>query len=250
MNDKAPAATDAVTWHIVPSGDCCLVVEVLSAPAGAGASRWAAGAAQWLRQARLPGVTDLVCAMRTVALHYAPQALQPLAAPGESAYQAAARAVAARLQTFVCPAPGAARVVAIPLCYGGEHGPDLDGVARACGLAPQALIDLHSGAEVEVLMLGFAPGLPYLGMFDARLAPPRRAQPRTAVPAGSVGLANCQSVIYPFELPGGWNLIGKTPVQLFDPARDPACLLQAGDRVRFVPISAQEFAARAQGPAP
>lgn len=241
MNDKAPAA-NAVNWHIVPSGDSCLVVEVLAAP-GASASRWAAAAAQRLRQAGLAGVTDLVSAMRTVAVHYAPQAQQRLAAPGESAYQAAARAVAALLDGFVCPAAGAARVVEIPVCYGGEHGPDLDAVASACGLSPQALVDLHSGAEAEVLMIGFAPGHPYMGMFDARLAPPRRAQPRTAVPAGSVGLANCQSVIYPFVLPGGWNLIGRTPLRLFVPARDPACLLQAGDRVRFAPITAQAFAA-------
>nr|WP_307867011.1 carboxyltransferase domain-containing protein [Variovorax sp. E3] len=92
-------------------------------------------------------------------------------------------------------------------------------------------------------MIGFAPGHPYIGTFDERLAPPRRAQPRTAVPIGSVGLANRQSVIYPLSLPGGWNLIGRTPLMLFDLSRDPVCWLAAGDRIRFVPISVEEFEA-------
>ncbi|KAB7623755.1 5-oxoprolinase subunit PxpB, partial [Verminephrobacter sp. Larva24] len=139
----------------------------------------------------------------------------------------------------------AARVVEVPVCYGGEHGPDLASVAAACGLSPQGLIDLHAGAQVRVLMMGFAPGLPYIGSFDTRLAVPRRPQPRMAVPGGSIGLANRQSVIYPFTLPGGWSLIGRTPMQLFDPNRDPACLLQAGDGLRFVPISAATFGALA-----
>lgn len=243
--DQTPAAPGevAVTWRIVPSGDSCLVVEVQSAPAGC-ASAWAAGAAALLRQADLPGLSDVVPAIRSVGVHYRPAALHALAlqaAQGETPYQAAARVVAAVLQGFKGHAPGPARLVEVCVCYGGEHGPDLEAVAAACGLSAQALIDLHSGAEVAVLMIGFAPGLPYIGSFDPRLSPPRRAQPRTAVAAGSVGLANRQSVIYPFTLPGGWNLIGKTPLKLFDPAREPACLLHTGDRVRFVPISAQQF---------
>ncbi|MCW5235846.1 5-oxoprolinase subunit PxpB [Verminephrobacter eiseniae] len=243
-------ATQKIDWRIVASGDSCLVVEIRTAPAAGRidpvlASQWAGAAATALRQAGLPGVTDVVPAMVSVGVHYRPQALQSLALPGESSYQAAARVVAALLEPLEWQEAQAARVVEVPVCYGGEHGPDLASVAAACGLSPQGLIDLHAGAQVRVLMMGFAPGLPYIGSFDTRLAVPRRPQPRMAVPGGSIGLANRQSVIYPFTLPGGWSLIGRTPMQLFDPNRDPACLLQAGDGLRFVPISAATFGALA-----
>ena len=231
-----------VSWRTVPSGDSCLVVEIQALRAGV-SSHWAAGAAAALRDARLPGLTDVVSAMVTIGIHYRPEELQTLARPGETPYQAAARVVAAVLGKFVCDDATVSRVVEIPVCYGGDHGPDLESVAEACGLSPQALIGLHASADVGVQMIGFAPGHPYIGTFDERLAPPRRAQPRTAVPTGSIGLANRQSVIYPFILPGGWSLIGRTPLKIFDPVRDPVCLLQAGDRVRFVPISADEFQA-------
>ncbi|WP_154586714.1 5-oxoprolinase subunit PxpB, partial [Bordetella pertussis] len=129
----------------------------------------------------------------------------------------------------------------IPVCYGGEHGPDLEEAARAAGLTPEALVALHGAPGSMVYMLGFAPGHSYIGVHDARLDLPRRATPRTAVPAGSVAIANRQTVIYPARLPGGWNIIGATPLNLFDPGREPAALLQPGDRIRFVPIDAAEF---------
>jgi len=133
------------------------------------------------------------------------------------------------------------RLIEIPVCYGGEFGPDLAGAAAECGLSEEELIALH-GAEVTVLMLGFAPGHPYLGHYDERLALPRRRMPRTRVSAGSLGLANWQSVIYPQILPGGWSLIGRTPWRLFDPRAEQACRLRAGDRIRCVPIDAATFA--------
>jgi KipI family sensor histidine kinase inhibitor len=138
------------------------------------------------------------------------------------------------------------RVVEIPVCYGGEHGPDLEDVARTCGLSAAEVVELHSGARVDVMMLGFAPGHPYIGMFDEKLNPGRRATPRTAVAAGSIGLANRQTVIYPLTLPGGWNLIGRTPLVLFDPSRDAPCLVNAGDAVRFVPITAEQYQTMSQ----
>src|SRR5690606_28650988 len=129
-----------------------------------------------------------------------------------------------------------ARQVDIPVCYGGEHGPDLEDVARHCGLSPQEVIRLHSGTPAYVFMLGFAPGAPYIGIHDPKLAIGRRDTPRTVGPAGSVAIANLQTVIYPNASPGGWNLIGSTPAVLFDPAREPVTLLAPGDTVRFVPI--------------
>ena len=235
-------AENQMAWRMAPSGDSCLVVEIRSDARSAG-RRWPAAAAAALREAKIPGVTDIVSAMTTVGIHYRPESIQRLATTRETPYEAAARQVLAVLQGFRTGSSVSTRLVEIPVCYGGDHGPDLESVADACGLSPRALIDLHAGVDVEVQMIGFAPGHPYIGTFDERLAPPRRAQPRTAVPVGSIGLANRQSVIYPFILPGGWNLIGRTPLMLFELTRDPVCLLEAGDGVRFVPISAGEFEA-------
>ena len=114
-------------------------------------------------------------------------------------------------------------------------------MARAAGVTEDEIIALHSQPRSMVFMLGFAPGHAYLGVHDEKLNIPRRPSPRTAVPAGAVAVANRQTVIYPNRLPGGWNIIGATPLTLFDPAREPASLLQPGDSVRFVPISPQEF---------
>lgn len=119
--------------------------------------------------------------------------------------------------------------------YGGEAGPDLDDVARRCGVSVTDVIAMHSQAHYVVYFVGFQPGFAYLGGLDARLQLPRRAEPRAAVPAGSVAIAGEQAGIYPVRAPGGWHLIGRTDAQLFDPARTPAALLAPGDSVRFVP---------------
>jgi KipI family sensor histidine kinase inhibitor len=137
---------------------------------------------------------------------------------------------------------GAARTVEIPVCYGGEHGADLDETAALCGLAADELVRLHQAEGLRVYMLGFAPGAPYIGLLDAKLAVPRLATPRTLVPAGSIGIANRQTVVYPTPAPGGWRLIGRTPRVLFDIARESPCLLRPGDRIRFTAIDADAFA--------
>lgn len=129
-----------------------------------------------------------------------------------------------------------ARLVEIPVLYGGEEGPDLEDVAAACGLKAAEVVRMHSEAEYLVYMIGFTPGFPYLGGLDERIATPRRASPRTLVPAGSVGIAGQQTGIYPLASPGGWQIIGRTPLNLFDPVREPPSLLAPGDRVRFVPV--------------
>ena len=138
---------------------------------------------------------------------------------------------------------GEGALVEIPVCYDGEFGPDLGEVAEHAKLAQAEVIALHTASEYHVAMLGFAPGFPYLLGLDARLHAPRRASPRTRVPAGSVAIGGAQTGIYPRELPGGWRLIGRTPLTLFDAQRDPPALLAPGQRVRFRAISAQEFAA-------
>ena len=136
-----------------------------------------------------------------------------------------------------------ARVVEIPVCYGGELGPDLGDVAARAGVSLNEVVALHAGADYLVHAIGFAPGFAYLGGLPEKIHAPRRATPRTAVPAGTVGIGGAQTGVYPHATPGGWNLIGRTPLRLFDAGRDEPALLRAGDRVRFRAIGAEEFAA-------
>ena len=133
------------------------------------------------------------------------------------------------------------RVVHIPVCYGGELGPDLEFVARHSGLSAQEVVAVHEGAPYRVYMLGFTPGFPYLGGMSPRIAAPRLEQPRSRIPAGTVGIAGEQTGIYPVESPGGWRLIGRTPLRLFDWTRQEPFLVSAGDLLRFHAIQADEF---------
>lgn len=126
------------------------------------------------------------------------------------------------------------RQVEIPVRYGGEYGPDLEEVARHTGLSPAEVIRLHAGADYLVYFLGFSPGFPYLGGLPMELATPRLPEPRKKVPAGSVAIGGSQTGVYPMETPGGWRIIGRTTLRLFDADANPPALLRAGDRVRFV----------------
>lgn len=133
------------------------------------------------------------------------------------------------------------RLVEIPVCYNGAFGPDLEYVARHTKLTPQEVIASHTRGKYLVYMIGFAPGFPYLGGMPKKLATPRKQNPRPHIPAGTVGIAGGQTGVYPIETPGGWQLIGRTPLRLFDPERNPPSLLHAGDVVRFVSISEKEY---------
>ncbi len=135
----------------------------------------------------------------------------------------------------------AARVKEVPVCYGREFGPDLDELASFHGMRAEEVIRLHSAPLYQVYMIGFLPGFAYLGGLDKMLHTPRKKDPRQKVAAGSVGIADQQTGIYPIESPGGWQLIGRTPLRLFDPVRNPPFLLQAGDFIQFKPITREEF---------
>jgi inhibitor of KinA len=145
----------------------------------------------------------------------------------------------ARSQEVPLPQP---RVLEIPVCYGGEFGPDLDDVARIHELTPAQVIGLHASATYLVYFLGFAPGFAYLGGLPKSLVTPRLPTPRRKVPAGSVGIAGSQTGVYPFATPGGWQLIGRTPIAMFRPDRSQMNVLSIGDQVRFTPISTEQFA--------
>jgi inhibitor of KinA len=134
-----------------------------------------------------------------------------------------------------------ARLVEIPVCYDEEFAIDLEDVARAAGIPASEVVNLHSGSEYRVSCVGFTPGFPFLSGMPKKLATPRRATPRKDIPVGSVGIGGAQTGIYPLRSPGGWNLIGRTPLRLFDPKGNPPSLLRAGDRVRIRAISRDEF---------
>ena len=157
-----------------------------------------------------------------------------------------------RAVTPLLPPPGlalepAGRTVEIPVCYEGECAPDLAEVARTAGLTTEEAVALHSGAVYRVAFLGFSPGFAYLLGLPPRLATPRLPAPRLRVPAGSVGIAGGQTGLYPRATPGGWRLVGRTPVSLFDPGRESPSLLLPGDAVRFVPVSQHDFDLLAKG---
>ena len=235
-------------WQIIPSGDSCLIIQ-FAEQFSLAANRHAAAVARQIERQRtaglLAGITDVVPGMVSIGLHYRPEQVHYQA--GELPYISLARQLDTLLNSFDVGAGSATRgEITLPVCYGGEFGPDLDEVARACGLSPREVVELHTSAPVDVLMLGFAPGHAYIGQLDTRLDIPRRSTPRTLVSKGSIGVANRQSVIYPTDLPGGWNLIGRTPLSVFELANSEPCLLKAGDRVRFVAIDAQQFQALAE----
>jgi inhibitor of KinA len=154
--------------------------------------------------------------------------------------EAAMREFASHLAEARLPA---ARLIEIPVCYGGEFGPDLQEVAALHSLPEQGIVELHSSRTYHAYFLGFAPGFAYLGDLADEIAAPRLSSPRKIVPAGSVGIAGKQTAVYPFATPGGWRLIGRTPLRVFTAERTPMEMIAIGDEVRFRSISAEEFRA-------
>jgi inhibitor of KinA len=144
-----------------------------------------------------------------------------------------------RMKQVALPVP---RLVEIPVCYGGEYGPDLNDVAELHGITAERVIELHAATTYITYFLGFAPGFAYLGQLPDALATPRLGTPRKSVPAGSVGIAGTQTGVYPISTPGGWRLLGRTPLKMFQPERAQMSLLSIGDRARFVPVSREQFA--------
>lgn len=219
--------------RIVAAGDAAWLIELENRIDPAVNAR-AIAIAEAVRRARWDAVRDVVTGYRSVAVY-----VDPRHADGD--------ALRERLRQLVLrttPADATHEdVVTVPVCYGGEYGPDLAEVAAFAGCTEAEVIALHAGTEYRVYMVGFVPGFPYMGTVDARIAAPRRQSPRVKVPTGSVGIAGLQTGIYPRETPGGWNLIGRTPLKPFDLTRAEPCAFRAGSRVRFVSMSAAEFAA-------
>lgn len=195
--------------------------------------------ARAIADAALPWVTELVPAYASVTV-----LIDPVALPAGVASKQGLRQLEEIAAACVANQPAATaslREIEIPVCYGGEFGPDIDEVAAHVGLSVDEVIHRHASASYTVGCIGFAPGFPYLIGLPPSLAVPRRPTPRAEVAAGSVAIGGAQTGIYPQRSPGGWHVIGRTPLRLFDLEATPPVLLEAGDHVRFVRISAEEF---------
>jgi len=219
------------TFRIVPVGDATMVVEFEERIDPAVNAR-AIAAAEALRAAAIPGVRDVVPTYRSVAVYY-----DPLLTDYERFVWRLEDAIAA-------PAPAASiehACIRVPVCYGGDFGPDLPEIARFARVSEAEVIEIHISRTYRVFMLGFMPGFAYMGLVDSRIAVPRRETPRVRVPPGSVCVAGVQTSVHPVEAPSGWHLIGRTPVRPFDPSRRDPFLMKPADEVQFYPIGRDEF---------
>ncbi|MBI1988417.1 MAG: 5-oxoprolinase subunit PxpB [Betaproteobacteria bacterium] len=184
-----------------------------------------------VRAAKLPGVIETVPTFRSLMVHYDPFATD-------------SASLTVAIENLLDSSRGEAKPVTlwrIPACYAASHAPDLAEVAQRTGLGMEEIVGLHSNTRFHIYMLGFVPGFPYMGDLPEAMVLPRRADPRVRVPPGSIAIATSMTAIYPLESPGGWHLIGATPIRLFDPRRSRPALLSAGDAVRFEPITVREF---------
>ena len=216
--------------RLLPAGDRALTIE-LADEISPEVNTTIRALGMALGSLHLPGLVEIVPTYRSLLVYYDPLTL-PIA-------DLEARVLGlAGAKPSSLPPP---RLLEIPTHYGGEHGPDMDFVARHTGLSPEEVAAVHSGTDYLVYMMGFNTGFPYLGGMSARLAVPRLDTPRTIVPAGSVAIAQQQTGIYPVESPGGWRIIGRSPVRLFNADREPPVAVEAGDYLRFVPIDERRY---------
>ena len=220
----------------VPLGDCAVYVEfskTLDLEVNSAVQRLAT----MVHGRALPWIRDVVPALGGLAIHFDPDH----AALTTDALSAALNTVSDCLKAGLPKAGDVLRTVEVPVCYEPEFALDLAEVAAASKVSAEEAVQLHAASDYRVLMIGFAPGHAYMGGLSPKLAVPRRAAPRAIVPAGSVAIANDQTVIYPYAISGGWSIIGRTPLAVFDAERQEPSLFAAGDRVRFKPISRTEF---------
>ena len=215
----------------LPAGDHALSVE-LGDSISPEINRRIRGLLFAIEKRGIQGVADLVPAYRSILVYYDPSVLS---LPDLEAHLR-------ELEEESVDSPvEKPKVIELPTVYGGEYGPDLDEVATHNGLTSDGVIEIHSNADYLVYMMGFTPAFPYLGGMSEKIATPRLSTPRASIPAGSVGIAEGQTGVYPVESPGGWRLIGRTPVRFFDPRRDPPAAVDSGDFVRFVPVTEDEY---------
>ena len=222
---------------ILPLGDCAAYVEfssTLDLEINAFVQRLGVAVEQAAREQGIAGLRDIVPTFGGLALHFDPDFQGDV-------LQVAGDLVHGCMRGSLPDGDKIGGLVELPVCYAARFALDRDEIAERLKIAPEKIGELHASREIRVLMMGFAPGHPYMGLTDPKLALPRRATPRVSVPEGSIAIANGQTVVYPYTMPGGWHVIGRTPVPMFVATRAQPSLFRAGDRVRFRPIDEAEF---------
>lgn len=187
---------------------------------------------QLMKEQHIEGVVDVIPAFCSLLINYDPRVLS---------YDELKKRMKRLLKMDIKAGETRKRVFEIPVCYGGKYGPDLANIAEHAGLTEEEVIKIHSSRDYLIYMLGFLPGFCYLGGLDERIHTPRLANPRLKINAGSVGIGGSQTGIYPLDSPGGWQLMGMTPVKTYDPDREVPILLSAGDYIRFIPVEEEEY---------
>ncbi len=217
--------------RILTAGDSALLIE-FGKDINPETNRKITALVQLMREQHIEGIVDVIPAFCSLLINYDPRVLsyEELKERMEHLLKMETKTEATRKCIFE-----------IPVCYGGEYGPDIENIAEHAGLSVEEVIKIHSSKDYLIYMLGFLPGFTYLGGLDERIHTPRLASPRLKIRAGSVGIGGSQTGIYPLDSPGGWQLMGMTPVRTYDPERQTPILVEAGDYIRFIPIDEEEF---------
>lgn len=199
----------------------------------------------YLEKHPFPGMIEFIPAYTTLTIFYDPLTVESSQDHCETSEVSPYQLVSKWMDRIIANLPvideQQSSVIDIPVCYGGGYGPDMKVVAQHNGLTEEEVVAIHAGGDYLVYMIGFAPGFPYIGGMSDKIATPRRDSPRLKIPPRTVGIAGTQTGVYPIEAPGGWQLIGQTPLQLFQPHEEVPSLLKPGNAVRFYPISKDEF---------
>lgn len=217
--------------RILTAGDSSLLIE-FGKEISPEINRKISATIQLMKEQHIEGVVDMIPAFCSLLVNYDPRVIS---------YDEIRERMQALVRVDARAGETRKRIFEIPVCYGGEYGPDIQNIAEHAELSQEEVIQIHSSRDYLIYMLGFLPGFTYLGGLDERLHTPRLANPRIRIPAGSVGIGGSQTGIYPLDSPGGWQLMGMTPVKTYDPSRETPILVEAGDYIRFVPVEEEEY---------
>ncbi len=217
--------------RILTAGDSSLLIE-FGKEISPEINRRIASMVQLIKEQHIEGMVDMIPAFCSLLVNYDPRVVS---------YDKMKRRLESLVRMDIKTGENAKKIFEIPVLYGGEYGPDLADIAEHAGLSGQEVIDIHSSRDYLIYMLGFLPGFCYLGGLDERIHTPRLSNPRLKIRAGSVGIGGSQTGIYPLDSPGGWRLMGMTPVKTYDPDRETPILVEAGNYIRFVPIDEVEY---------
>jgi KipI family sensor histidine kinase inhibitor len=217
--------------RILTAGDSSLLVE-FGHEISPEINRKISSTVQLMKEQHIEGIVDVIPTYCSLLVNYDPLVID---------YKDLKKRLEGLVKVDVKSGEGKKTIVEIPVCYGGEYGPDIANIAEHAGLTEEEVIKIHSSKDYLIYMLGFLPGFTYLGGLDERIHTPRLASPRIKIRAGSVGIGGSQTGIYPLDSPGGWQLMGMTPVKTYDPDREVPILVEAGQYIRFIPIDEAEY---------